>query len=288
MLQLFIWGKKMKTEDTDFWRNVSYQIINEVEKSISPFIGKKKSGETVKMGADGTPTKLIDEIAEEKVIEALKNSGKTVILVSEEIGELKIGDGHPEAIFIVDPLDGTANAIKKIPAYAISIAIALTDQSFNSTSLKDIKMGFVKNLATGDLYEAFKGNGAHLNRKSLIPSSQENISDSSIGAYIRGSKAWKMNKLFNIVRRIRLLGSVAIELCYVADGTYDSFLDIRGNLRIVDIAAAKLIIEESGGIVTDENGEQLNNKLNVKERTSIIASCNSNIHKDLMKILGAL
>lgn len=278
----------MKMEDTDFWRSVSYQIIKEVEKAISPFIGEKKSGETVKMGADGTPTKLIDEIAEKKVIEVLKNCGKTVLLVSEEIGELKIGDGNAKAIFIVDPLDGTVNAVKNIPAYAISIAIAFTDKPFDSTSLKDIKMGFVKNLATGKLYEAFKDHGAYVDGENLTPSSQKNISDSSIGAYIRGSKAWKMNELFNIVRRIRLLGSVAIELCYVADGTYDSFLDIRGNLRIVDIAAAKLIIEESGGIVTDENGEQLNNKLNVKERTSIIASCNFNIHKDLMKILGAL
>lgn len=288
MLQLFIWGKSMEMEDTDFWRNISYRIINEVEKAISPFIGKKESGETVKMGADGTPTKLIDEIAEKKVIEVLKSSGRTILLVSEEIGEVKIGDGDAEAVFIIDPLDGTANAIKKIPAYAISIAIAFTDGSFDSISLKDIKMGFVKNFATGDLYEALKGHGAYVNRESLTPSSQESISNSSIGAYIRGSKAGRMNKLFNTVRRIRLLGSVAIELCYVADGTYDSFLDIRGNLRIVDIAAAKLILEESGCIVTDENGEQLNNKLNVKERTSIIASCNFNIHKDLMKILGAL
>lgn len=278
----------MEMEDTDFWRNVSYQIINEVEKAISPFIGEKKSGENVKMGADGTPTKLIDEIAEEKVIEVLKNCGKSVVLVSEEIGELKIGDGNVEAIFIVDPLDGTVNAIKNIPAYAISIAIAFSNKSTHLTSINDVKMGFVKNLATGDLYEAIKGIGASVNGENVTPSSQEKVSGSSIGAYIRGSKAWKMNELFNIVRRIRLLGSVAIELCYVANGTYDAFLDIRGNLRIVDIAAAKLIIEESGGIVTDENGEQLNNKLNVKERTSIIASCNFNIHKDLMKILGAL
>jgi myo-inositol-1(or 4)-monophosphatase len=278
----------MEMEDTDFWRNVSYQIINEVEKAISPFIGEKKSGENVKMGADGTPTKLIDQIAEEKVIEVLKNCGKTVILVSEEIGEVKIGEGDVEAIFIVDPLDGTVNAIKNIPAYAISIAIAFSNKSTHLTSINDVKMGFVKNLATGDVYEAIKGTGAYVNGENITPSSQEKVSGSSIGAYIRGSKAWQLNELFNIVRRIRLLGSVAIELCYVASGTYDAFLDIRGNLRIVDIAAAKLIIEESGGIVTDENGNELNNKLNVKERTSIIASCNFNIHKDLMRILGVL
>ncbi len=60
---------------------------------------------------------------------------------------------------------------------------------------------------------------------------------------------------------MRILGSVAIELCYVADGTYDAFLDIRGNLRIVDISAAKLIIEESKGIVTDENCKSLEKRI---------------------------
>lgn len=279
----------MKEEEIEFWRSVSYQIIHEVEEAISPLVGRKKSGETLKMGADGTPTKLIDEVAEEKVIEVLNNTGKSLTLVSEEIGELKIGNGQSEVIVVVDPLDGTINAIKNIPAYGISIAIVdAFNKSLDSLTIKDIEIGFVKNLATGDLYEAFKENGAYINGDKLTPSTQKKITGSSIGAYIRGAKTEYINKICNMVRRIRLLGSVAIELCYVADGTYDSFLDIRGNLRIVDIAAAKLIIEEAGGIITDENGENLNNKLNVKERTSVIASGNLSIHKDIMKCMGAL
>lgn len=279
----------MKEEEIKFWKVVSYQIIREVEEAISPLVGRKKAGETLKMGADGTPTKLIDEVAEEKVIEVLNNTGKSLTLVSEEIGELKIGNGQSEVIFVVDPLDGTINAIKNIPVYGISIAIAdAFNKSLNSLTIKDIEIGFVKNLATGDLYEAFKENGAYINGDKLIPSTQEKITGSSIGAYIRGAKTEYINKICNMVKRIRLLGSVAIELCYVADGTYDSFLDIRGNLRIVDIAAAKLIIEEAGGIITDENGENLNNKLNVKERTSVIASGNLSIHKDIINCMGAL
>jgi len=272
----------MKKEDMEFWRDISYKIIQEVEKSISPLVGSKKAGKVVKMGADGTPTKLIDEIAEEKVIEVLENTGKAVKLISEEIGELKIGNGSSEAIFIVDPLDGTANAIKNIPAYGISIAIATPTDSI----IDDIKMGFVKNIATGDLYEAFKGHGSYINGKSSIPSKQKEITLSSIGTYIRGVKMEKMDKICNTVKRIRLLGSIAIELSYVADGTYDAFLDIRGNIRIIDMAAAKLIIEEAGGIITDEKGKILNNPLNVKERTSVIAACNLNIHKNIINMMG--
>jgi myo-inositol-1(or 4)-monophosphatase len=277
----------MIEEEIKFWRNVSHQIIREVEETVSPLVGRKTSGEIVKMGADGTPTKLIDEVAEEKVIEILESTEKSVTLVSEEIGEFKIGHGPSEVVFVVDPLDGTVNALKKIPAYAISIAIAdASIKPLNELTLQNIEMGFVKNLANGDLYEAFKGKGAYLNDEKLTPSSQKNLAHSSIGAYIRGAKMNRISKLSNIVRRIRLLGSVAIELCYVGDGTYEAFLDIRGNIRIIDIAAAKLIIEESGGIITDEDGKKLKNKLNVKERTSIIAACNLKIHNDVIEVIG--
>ncbi|MGZ7210416.1 MAG: hypothetical protein ACXVHV_11085 [Methanobacterium sp.] len=54
------------------------------------------------------------------------------------------------------------------------------------------------------------------------------------------------------------------------------------------MAAAKLIIEESGGIMTDENGEKLTKKLNVTERTSIIASGNQKIHKEIIEVIGGL
>ena len=98
----------------------------------------------------------------------------------------------------------------------------------------------------------------------------------------------KIDRLCKTVSSMRILGSVAIELCYVADGTYDAFLDVRGNLRIVDISAAKLIIEESNGVVTDEKCRSLNSKLNVIDRTSIIASCNKNVHREIIEILGGI
>ena len=278
----------MKKEDIEFWRAVSYRIITEVDEAISPLVGKKESGETVKMGADGTPTKMIDVIAEEKVIEILKNTGKSLTLVSEEIGELKIGKDSSEVVFVVDPLDGTINALKNIPFYGISIAIAdASIKSVNSLTLQDIEIGFVKNLATGDIYEAVKREGSSLNGENTVPSSRKNMAGSSIGAYVRGAMN-RMNEICKTVRRIRLLGSVATELCYVADGTYDAFLDIRGNLRVVDIAAAKLIVEEAGGIVTNEHGKRLDNKLKVTERTSLIAAGNQNIHKDITNITEVL
>ena len=284
----------MNMEDIRFWSRISNRILKDAQEAVKPLVGMEEAGRVVKMGADGTPTKFIDLLAEEKVVEVLEDTGRPLTLVSEEIGELKIGKGPSEAVFVVDPLDGTRNAIKNIPAYGISIAVAdpmgtsnsVTDM--NKLTISDVELGFVKNFATGDIYNAEKGNGAFLNGNQISPSTRTDVSDSSIGAYIYRAEMSKIDKLCKTVRSMRILGSVAIELCYVADGTYDAFLDIRGNLRIVDISAAKLIIEEAKGVVTDENCKKLKSGLNVLDRTSIVASCNKNIHRDIIEILGGI
>ncbi len=81
---------------------------------------------------------------------------------------------------------------------------------------------------------------------------------------------------------------MAIEICYVADGTYDAFVDIREKLRIVDVSAAKIIVEESGGTVTDQNCHPLDAKMSVIEKTALVASGNKEIHQDIMGILGGI
>ena len=275
-------------EDSKFWSEVSQKIMREVHQAITPLVGEKEAGEIVKMGADGTPTKLIDLVAEEKVVEILEGVERPLTLVSEEIGRINIGSGSPEVIFVVDPLDGTSNAVKNIPAYGISLAIAKIDDMDRSMTIRDIEMGFVKNFATGDIYQAIKGEDASLNGQDITTSTLTDISRSSIGAYIYRADMEKVDKICKMIRRMRIMGSVAIELCYVADGTYDAFMDIRGNLRIVDIAAAKLIIEEAAGIVTDEYGQPLNGKLNVLDRTSIIASGNSKFHQEMIRLIGGI
>jgi len=278
----------MKDGDIKFWSKISHKIMEEVDEAISPLVGQVKAGETVKMGADGTPTKLIDLVAEEKVVEILESTEIPLTLVSEEIGRFKFGNDPSKVVFVVDPLDGTSNALKNIPAYGISLAVAEISNLEDSMTIKDVEMGFVKNFATDDIYEAVKGRGAILNGGNILTSKEDDISTSSIGAYIYRADMKKVDKLCKMVRRMRILGSVAIELCYVADGTYDAFLDVRGNLRIVDVSAARLIVEEAGGMVTNEYNQPLSGKLNVLERTSIIASGNSNIHQELIQILGGI
>jgi len=276
----------MNEDDLEFWGEVCQELIKESQKSTSPLIGKDEGGKIVKMGADGTPTTLIDMVAEERVVEVLEGVGRPLKLISEEIGEIIVGSGSPEVIMVVDPLDGTSNAVKNIPAYGISVAVAPVKKTPSTVS--DIQLGMVKNYATGDLYSAVKGKGAYLNGKKLTPSSKNELSQVSLGAYVYRMDMGKIEVLCKSVRRMRIMGAVAIELSYVADGTYDAFVDVRNNLRIVDLAAAKLILEESGGIVTDRYGDILNGELSVLGKTSLIATCNSIIHGEIISILEGI
>ncbi|MCC7553514.1 MAG: bifunctional NADP phosphatase/NAD kinase [Methanobacteriaceae archaeon] len=284
-------------------KKISKEIIDKVEKEISPHIGKSKSGEIIKNGADGTPTSYIDILAENIVIDILKKQNESFFLISEEIGEMKVGKGKvettniyeilsdknldyceiPKLIFLVDPLDGTSNAIKEIPSYGISIAVAKTPKDRVAT-LDDVELGFIKNYANGNQFEAEKGKGAWLNGQTTKPSDETKISNLSFGGFTK-SNTVEASKLIDTARRMRVLGSVVLELSYVASGKYDAFLDLRGS-RIIDIAASKLIVEECGGIITNKYGETIKSKLSIHERTMVVASGNIDLHSQIIDIIN--
>ena len=193
----------MDAKDKQIATDLSYAIIREVSRAIRPYVGKPESGEKVKIGADGTPTSLIDIIAEDKMINILKNAPVLSYIVSEEIGELKLGRGTkrsikltdelrrtdleeydiPKFIFLIDPVDGTNNAIKEIPAFGISIAVASVHQGRVAT-LNDVELGFISSFANGNFFEAEKGKGCWLNNEEVHPSDIINISDMTVTSMI--------------------------------------------------------------------------------------------------------
>ena len=293
----------MDAQDKKIATDLSYEIIKEVSRAIRPYVGKPESGEKVKIGADGTPTSFIDIVAEEKVINILKNAPVLSYIVSEEIGELKLGKGtkrsisltqelrrddiedeeRPKFIFLVDPIDGTSNAIKEIPAYGISIAVASVPEGRIAT-LNDVELGFISNFGNGNFFEAEKGKGCWLNNEEVHPSNIVNFSDITLGGFTKSGTS-TASQLVDNARRMRVLGSVVLEISYVASGRYDACIDLRGS-RIIDIAASKLILEEAGGIITDKYGEKLNNKLSIHEKTIVIAANNKILHKQMIDTLN--
>ena len=293
----------MDAKDKKIATDLAYEIIKEVSRAIRPYAGTPEAGEKVKMGADGTPTSYIDIIAEDTLINILKNAPVLSYIISEEVGELKLGKGtkrsinlteelqrgdideeeKPKFIFLVDPIDGTSNAIKEIPAYGISIAVANVPEGRLAT-LDDVELGFISNFGNGNFFEAEKGKGCWLNNEKVKPSNVVKFSEMTLGGFTKSGTS-TASKLVDNARRMRVLGSVVLELSYVASGRYDAFLDLRGS-RIIDIAASKLIVEEAGAIITSKHGEKLNNKLSIYEKAIVVAANNKILHKQIIDILN--
>ncbi len=238
--------------------------------------GTEAAGKYICMGADGTPTKGIDIAAEDAIVEVLKADGRSMRIISEELGELLIGKS-PEFALVLDPLDGTYNASAGIPFYNVSIAVATPD-------LSDISFGYVRNLVIDEEYCAEAGKGAYLNGKPVRVSRNTDLKKSCISVYGYRQNTEKALNLHKNVQRVRLLGSVALELCYVASGRLDAFVDVRQALRLTDVAAGQLIITEAGGLVTDGHGNPLKLPDNVMNRVEMVAS-NGHVQGKLLKLL---
>ncbi|MFQ6051986.1 MAG: bifunctional fructose-bisphosphatase/inositol-phosphate phosphatase [Candidatus Hydrothermarchaeota archaeon] len=248
------------------WLKISKEILSEIQRSVSSCVGTSEAGEVLCMGADGTPTMRIDDLAEHVVLEYLEKRNLDAWILSEELG-LKKGDN--DIIIVIDPLDGTDNAIKGIPMFSSSVAVGKIENSNIN-----LITGAVRNLVTGDIFEAIKGHGAYLNGRKIRASRTENLEDACLGLYIYGFDLDTVKNLCSSVKRSRLFGSIALELCFVANSSYDIFVDIRGSARITDLAAGIVIVEEAGGIVTDHRGNPIIPTFDINTGTSVFAAGN--------------
>jgi myo-inositol-1(or 4)-monophosphatase len=247
-----------------------------VSEVIQDMVGCPDSGLIVQMGADGTPTKDIDKAAENAVLFQLKLSGASFRILSEEIGEVLIGD-EPEYFIYLDPLDGTFNAIRGIPFYSVSLYLRKDDLQF----------GYVCDLARSIKYYAEAGKGAYIDpgNQRITVSKTADFKDFSISAYTIRPKTSRIVGIGDKVRRIRTLGSTSLEMAMVASGKLDAFIDLRGMLRVVDVAAGKLILEESGGTITDAAGKELHLNRDMWQKTDLIGS-NGLLHREILKLIG--
>lgn len=255
---------------------LSREAFKAASDSISDLTGTEAAGTVVCMGADGTPTAKIDIAAEDAIVEVLKADGRSMRIISEELGERTLGHS-PEFSVVIDPLDGTYNASAGIPFYNVSIAFATLD-------LSAVRFGFVSNLAFCEEYYAEAGKGAFLNGKKTKPSRTSELRELCVSVYGYRHNVERTRRIYKNVRRVRLFGSVALELCYVASGKLDALVDVRGALRVTDVAAGQLIIKEAGGLVTDGEGNSLKLPESVTSRVEIVAS-NGRAHERLLKLL---
>lgn len=253
--------------------SVCNEIGKIMVKELVPLIGSAYGGEELCIGADNTPTERIDWVAEDLVLSVFRERKVCRSLLSEEAGMVDIGG--ESSIAYLDPVDGTFNAVSGIPFYALSIALSDGAQ---------MVAGYVMNLANGETFTAIRGEGAYLNGSPIQVSTEIMLDHAAMSVYAKKFDLTRMMQLGHKIRRWRLLGASALELCYVACGRLDGFVDMRGTLRVTDAAAGILICQEAGGCVSLPDGSPVDFPDNVVSGRCLVAT-NRVIHRKVIEYL---
>lgn len=215
----------------------------------------------------------VDRLAEEAIIEVIRDYHPDHSILAEESGE----SGDHEYQWIIDPLDGTTNYLHGFPVFCVSIAVAHEGQ---------IEHGVVYDPLRQEVFTASRGQGAQLDGRRIRVSKRAQMSQSLIATGF----PYRMNKQFiddylamlkaviEDSAGVRRPGSAALDLCYVAAGRVDGFWEI--GLNIWDIAAGALMIREAGGRISDYRGTD-----KYLENGNVVAG-NPKIYSALSKLLA--
>ncbi|MDQ2677061.1 MAG: hypothetical protein M3Y34_09655 [Actinomycetota bacterium] len=197
------------------------------------------------VGEGGDHALVLDRRAEDAVfaeLEALhQESGASFVAISEERGEVAFGDGEPEWRVVIDPIDGSMNVRRTLPAHSLSVAVA------SGPSMADVELAYVYEFGAREEFTARRGEGAWLDGEKL------ELDGPDFGLEVVGLESADPARIAPVVQelageayRVRVIGSIAITLAYVAAGRLDAMLSARP-CRSVDAAGAQLLVTEAGG-----------------------------------------
>ncbi len=178
----------------------------------------------------------LDLVADRAALEVLDSAvldGAPVGVLSEESG---LRGGDRRVVVVVDPVDGSTNASRRIPWYACSLAAVDGD---------GVRVSVVANLATGVRHRAVRGGGATRDGVTIACSTQTDLSRAVLvlNGYAGAHAGW---------RQYRTLGAMALDLCAVADGTFDGSVDCTVDaINPWDYLGGVLVLTEAGGHVGD-------------------------------------
>ena len=252
-----------------------------VYNNVKHLAGTKESAGDFGIGAGGDISRNIDIIAEKTVLDYLKEIKFDCIVLGEECGKVELSK-NPKGYVIMDAIDGSTNAVRGIPFFCCSLAFATENK------LSSVTDGVVTDLSKGDMYSATKGKGAFLNGKRISVNSDKKSIYFVVGLDISGISPITLERLSPIItasNHIRHFGANALEFGMFARGLMDAFIDLRGKIRVTDIAAGRLIALEAGGHIIDQNGKPLDSDLSYETKLSFIAAASEEILDDVMKRL---
>lgn len=267
------------------WLQILTRCRDNVKTRIHPLLKTLREPQPdLGKGAGGDAMKPVDLAAEKAIVDTLRQFGVSFTLVSEESGVQAFGEAPRECYVTVDPIDGTTNLVRGLPFYASSIAVSA------EPLLSSVYAGLVADLAHDTVYFAQRGKGAYRDGAKIAASQLAVLGEAVVGLDLNTFRvkevAPQLARLIEAAGHIRHFGANALELCYVAEGLTEAFVDIRGKLRTTDMAAGFLILREAGGLITVPEGEALDVKLDPKQQVKFVASGNPKIHKAILSLVG--
>ncbi|MGA9352722.1 MAG: inositol monophosphatase family protein [Terriglobales bacterium] len=189
---------------------------------------------------------IADRESEALILSRIREHFPSHDVMGEEGARIESGSDYK---WYVDPLDGTTNFAHGYPVFCVSLGVAFRAQ---------LVAGVIYDPTRDEMFAAGKGTGAELNGVPIGVSSTGKLSESLVGTGFPSHKRHKNPNIYfyhHLTLRshgVRRAGSAALDLCNVAAGRYDGFWEF--NLNPWDTAAGVLVVEESGGRVSDFAG----------------------------------
>jgi len=229
-------------------------------------------------GASGDKTYPVDKFAEDIILAGLDESGESLSIISEEAGVKDIKGGGRRVL--IDPIDGSRNAVAGIPFFCTSIAVADGD------TIGDMELAYVVNLVNGDEFWAEKGRGAFLNSEKIQTRQDEIFYLTAYEAQSPRRDITRIIPLLSESRKTRCLGATALDLSYLAAGAVSVFANPAPS-RSFDFAGGWLLVKEAGGVFTDMNGDPIDSAgIGLKKSASLLASGNRQLHEKALRLLN--
>ncbi|KAL7458096.1 hypothetical protein ACHAWC_009615 [Mediolabrus comicus] len=195
--------------------------------------------------------------------------------IEDKLQQLNDADDNDNYLWIVDPIDGTSNFVHGMPLCMPSIAVAYKGQ---------VVVGVIHDPHRDETFTAIRGKGAQMNGKSISVGQQSDIGDAIVAmGSPPAEESMKMSLaalpvLMPKVRTIRMIGSAALMLAWVANGRLTAYWEY--DLSSWDVAAGSILIEEAGGKMTDLN----DNRWNLRTR-KICGSNGGKVHEQILDVL---
>lgn len=230
-----------------------------------------EQNEQIGTNPKGEITRAFDAEAEHRALAYAREHLPSFRVLSEEAGELHIGDGPPQYTLVIDPCDGSNNFRRGVRLVGFAVAVLPGDATLLDPAL--VQYALVGDVFSGSIYTAARGAGARMNGRPIhtstitelrramlsinlgrvqVPTHPGDVDDPHLKPM--PPTVWQLVSQISTARR---LGATTLDLCYVAQGAFEGYVDLRNRLTPENFLAPALIIEEAGGFFGTELGKPL-------------------------------